>query len=473
MAQKTPAAIKTESDAQIAAAGAKGITPSILNGIVQDIADSFVGSASPTFNNTVAFNDFSIFGTDTGSPFRGQLSTYKTSWAVPNGAWNDWFHLQIDSVSVTGGTLPQRQAAEQHGIAVVMTASAANGMAGSHAIPFLASATIPAGLPDGGSTPANANYQEIGAFAGNTSILSDGHYSEGIASYGRDNDGVNFAKAHIVTFFSSMNKGKADNSYPYYGVQAYSNGAQQTTFAPDAAFRVDGGWRYNLDLRGNAYSGVIDIALQNGHTITHDASNTYLNSGTSNAFNSSGFATKNISAAGTITATNGYIYQGTNMAGAAPSAVQGLALGWNQSNGQGENNIVDCYNGANGGFWFQTWSGAALTTLCKLNGSGLVLNVGFSSPIATKTANYTQTAADVDLIFNGAGSLTLTLLSAATYTGRELYVRTIVAQAVVSASSNVVPLAGGAAGTAILAATAGKWARLKSDGANWQIMASN
>jgi hypothetical protein len=36
-----------------------------------------------------------------------------------------------------------------------------------------------------------------------------------------------------------------------------------------------------------------------------------------------------------------------------------------------------------------------------------------------------------------------------------------------------VPLAGGAAGTAILAATAGKWADISSDGTNWVIMASN
>ena len=41
---------------------------------------------------------------------------------------------------------------------------------------------------------------------------------------------------------------------------------------------------------------------------------------------------------------------------------------------------------------------------------------------------------------------------------------------VVSASSNVVPLTGGAAGTAILAATAGKWCTLVSDGTNWITM---
>lgn len=91
----------------------------------------------------------------------------------------------------------------------------------------------------------------------------------------------------------------------------------------------------------------------------------------------------------------------------------------------------------------------------------------------TKTANYTMLVNDSSLIFNGAGSLTLTLLAAATYPGRWLHIKTIAAQTVVSASSNVVPLVGGSAGTAILAATAGKWAELQSDGTNWIVMAGN
>lgn len=94
----------------------------------------------------------------------------------------------------------------------------------------------------------------------------------------------------------------------------------------------------------------------------------------------------------------------------------------------------------------------------------------------TKTADYTVDSGaspDYSIIFNGAGSLTVTLPSAATYPGRVLRIRTIAAQTVVSASSNVVPLAGGAAGTAILAATAGKWADLQSDGSDWTIMGAN
>jgi hypothetical protein len=111
-------------------------------------------------------------------------------------------------------------------------------------------------------------------------------------------------------------------------------------------------------------------------------------------------------------------------------------------------------------------------------GSGTVRQmkqtVAFSAPApTTKTTAYSQTVSDEWLIFNGGASITLTLLSASSFPGQELWVRTIAAQPVISASSNVIPLVGGAAGTAILSGTAGKWALLVSDGTNWQIMAGN
>lgn len=85
-----------------------------------------------------------------------------------------------------------------------------------------------------------------------------------------------------------------------------------------------------------------------------------------------------------------------------------------------------------------------------------------------------STEPDTDTyIFNNAGTVTLTLPSAATYPGRELILRTIQAQAVDSASSNVVPRTSATAGTAILPATAGAWAILKSDGTNWQTVAGS
>lgn len=106
-----------------------------------------------------------------------------------------------------------------------------------------------------------------------------------------------------------------------------------------------------------------------------------------------------------------------------------------------------------------------------------IAQVFVGSAPRTKTANYTVDSVlasmDRTITFNGAASLTLTLPAAASWTGRRIRVRTIAAFTVVSASSNVVPLAGGAAGTAILAATAGKWADLESDGSNWLITAGN
>jgi hypothetical protein len=77
------------------------------------------------------------------------------------------------------------------------------------------------------------------------------------------------------------------------------------------------------------------------------------------------------------------------------------------------------------------------------------------------------------LTVNRSTTCTLTLPSASTYQGRELHIKTINTGTVVSGSSNVVPLAGGSAGTSILSATAGKWATLVSDGSNWIIMQAN
>lgn len=98
-------------------------------------------------------------------------------------------------------------------------------------------------------------------------------------------------------------------------------------------------------------------------------------------------------------------------------------------------------------------------------------NAGVAMPYAAKATNYTMVEIDGNLTFTAAA--TLTLLAASSCPGRIVIIRVTAAAAVVSASANVVPLAGGAAGTAILAATAGKWAMLQSDGTAWQTMMAN
>lgn len=91
----------------------------------------------------------------------------------------------------------------------------------------------------------------------------------------------------------------------------------------------------------------------------------------------------------------------------------------------------------------------------------------------TKTASFTVADGEDRYICNGSASITVTLPTASSYTGRTIQIKTRAAFTVVSASSNVKPLDTDTAGTAILAATAGKWAELVSDGANWVIMAGN
>lgn len=90
----------------------------------------------------------------------------------------------------------------------------------------------------------------------------------------------------------------------------------------------------------------------------------------------------------------------------------------------------------------------------------------------TKTTSFTLGADENFIVCNGAGSITVTLPAASASRGRQVYIKTIAAQTVVSASSNVAPIGSATAGTAILAASAGAWALLVSDGTNWVIMAS-
>ena len=121
-------------------------------------------------------------------------------------------------------------------------------------------------------------------------------------------------------------------------------------------------------------------------------------------------------------------------------------------------------------------AGGGTAIISNLTGT-LHINIGGSfgrgTPV-TKTADFTVGASENWLINNKAGSTcTVTLPSAAAYTGREIDINNYQAFTVVSASSNVISQTGTGPSTAILAATAGKWATLVSDGTNWRIMRSN
>jgi hypothetical protein len=90
---------------------------------------------------------------------------------------------------------------------------------------------------------------------------------------------------------------------------------------------------------------------------------------------------------------------------------------------------------------------------------------------ATYTANFSVAATDVWIINNKSGSsCTATLPAASGYLGRVLYFQNYQAQTLISASSNVVAIGGGAAGTSILLASAGDQCTLVSNGTNWIMM---
>lgn len=132
----------------------------------------------------------------------------------------------------------------------------------------------------------------------------------------------------------------------------------------------------------------------------------------------------------------------------------GSVLGGTDSNVQFGTLVTNDLIQYNGTYWTN------VTPAAIIAGAG-------GAPV-TKTANFTVAAGETWLINNKSGSsCTVTLPSASTNTGRVLHFQNHQAQTLVSASSNVVPLAGGSATTAILEAVAGANATLVSDGTNW------
>lgn len=96
---------------------------------------------------------------------------------------------------------------------------------------------------------------------------------------------------------------------------------------------------------------------------------------------------------------------------------------------------------------------------------------GAGGPPVTKTANFSVGAGETWIINNKSGSSCIaTLPAAASSSGRVLYFQNYQPQTLDSASSNVVPVGGGAAGTSILLASTGDMATLVSDGTNWIMM---
>lgn len=176
---------------------------------------------------------------------------------------------------------------------------------------------------------------------------------------------------------------------------------------------------------------------------------------------------------------------GTQLATTADQSVAGIVIG--RYSGGYTNAILDT-DATAGGLDIrvasivnaQFFGSSALlsqpTTIGALTAPTSTLTVAGSvaiGNIVTETGStHTVAATTTHLIANRSGTITVTLPTASSFPNRVLFVRTIQAQTVVSNASNVVPKAGGSAGTAILPGTDGAWAMLVSDGTNWQIQMS-
>lgn len=103
------------------------------------------------------------------------------------------------------------------------------------------------------------------------------------------------------------------------------------------------------------------------------------------------------------------------------------------------------------------------------------INNGFATTApVTKTTDFTLADSENFVINNKTGSAcVVTLPSASNNIGRQVTFKTLQAQNLTSASSNVCPIDSATPGTTILSNTVGKWATLVSDGTNWVIMAAN
>lgn len=111
-------------------------------------------------------------------------------------------------------------------------------------------------------------------------------------------------------------------------------------------------------------------------------------------------------------------------------------------------------------YWECITAGAATAAIYKPVG-GIP-----GAPVTVAAGTYTVLDTDTDIICNNAGGVVLTLPAQAYQIGRRINISTITADAVTSASSNVVPRTGGAAGTGILPATDGACVTLVCSAAN-------
>jgi hypothetical protein len=209
-------------------------------------------------------------------------------------------------------------------------------------------------------------------------------------------------------------------------------------------------------------TGSISNVAITGNVTRQDATNTSLRL----RAQGTGTTVDDITITGNVFKTSGT--QNVYLLGSATSSLNRVSVTGNNING-GTNGIR--YDYVTFSAQVNNQFSNVTTQVLIANSANLVLDTRQEGiRYLTASSTYTVVATDVDIVANRAATITLTLPDPTEWTGRVINLKTIQAQAVDSASSNVTPIDDSVAGTAILPATDGAWAQLKCDGTNWVIM---
>lgn len=425
---------------------------------------SMVLSAGPTLTGTTAVANLTNAGTYV------QTSNSATAFTSgPNGSTNPVFTLVNSTASQAAG-LRTTGATAAGTVAVDVTSSGANASlsinakgsgtitianTSSGAITLGRATTMSAALTYGGVTLTNA------VTGTGSMVLSAGPTFTGTLT-GSAGNFTSTLNSSTLTVTSSSST----------SVTVGPNGGTNPAFQIDSATASQAA---GLKVTGATAAGTVALASISSGA----AANLSIDAKGTGTINIAGTSTGTVTVSRTLAATLG-ITTGVDQ------SVNGITLG--RYSGGYTNAIIDT-DGTAGGLDLRVVGGAVM----QIFGSSIValqpLNVGSSAaptsvltvqgPIAT-SAPVTETAAThtvatttSTLIANRAGTITVTMPTASSFTGRWLCVKTVQAQTVVSNASNVVPLTDTAAGTAMLPATDGAWGCFQSNGTNWiQMMGS-
>lgn len=184
---------------------------------------------------------------------------------------------------------------------------------------------------------------------------------------------------------------------------------------------------------------------------------------------------------GGLSSSGATTWSGINTCGIHVFGVQNSAT-YLATNTVISNNDIDCGSGGLYGIVSGEYTGMAGTNVAKNNtirnastgnyldtNNDLIIDGGYRA-VGTTTFTIVDNI-DYYVFAVGAGC-TVTFPSPVYNRGRSITLLTQEAGAIISASSNITPRIGGSAGTAILPATDGAWAIVRSNGAQWRIFMS-